>query len=226
MASLEKTLLPGEEVVKRGALSPLRLYGDLAVVGVALALGISGAVLGFTGVGLGVAGVGALVLVAGLWRLGKTMILRRGTEMVVTNKRVLIRIGVFSKDSDEMFLNKIESVEVEQKLWERMANVGTVLVHGSGEGVLRFAGIAEPHEFRKACLGAVEVERAAMQGGNSAGRAGASGEPGTVFEVQVVDVPGAAARWIEVRAATAEQARTLAAAAGVQAGEARLKRIG
>lgn len=225
MASLEKTLLPGEEVLKRGALSPLRLYGDLAVVGVAVALGIAGLVLGVTGVGLAIAGVGALVLLVGLWRLVKTMILRRGTEMVVTNRRVLLRTGVFAKDSDEMFLNKIESVEVDQKLWERLANVGTVLVHGSGEGVLMFAGIAEPHEFRKACLAAVEVERAGMQPSNAVGGA-VNGTPGTVFEVQVVDGAGTEARWIEVRAGSAEQARSFAAAAGVKAGEARLKRIG
>ncbi|MFT3684406.1 MAG: PH domain-containing protein [Phycisphaerales bacterium] len=226
MASLEKTLLAGEEVLKRGALSPLRLYGDLAVVGVGVALLIAGFVLIGSavgaGVGIPVAGVGGVVLLVGLWRLVKTMIVRKGTEMVVTNKRVLLRTGVFSKDSDEMFLNKVESVEVDQQLWERLANVGTVMVHGSGDGRLGFVGIAAPHEFRKACLAAVEAERA---GGSS--RAGApAAAPGTVYEVQIVDAPGGTPRWIEVRAASVEQAKALAAGAGVKAGEARLKRIG
>ena len=219
MASLEKTLLPGETVVARGSLSPLRLYADLALIGVALAMGIIGAVLGFTVVGSIIAGVGLLVLGWGLWRLGVTLVLRRGTEMVVTSRRVLLRVGLFSKESEEMLLNKIESVEVEQALWERIANVGTVFVHGSGEGQLVYVGIAAPHEFRKACLQAVEAERAAPHSPPHSA-------PSTYYEVQIVDDQGESARWIEVRASSPEQARSLAAAAGVQTGEARLKRIG
>lgn len=219
MATLEKTLLSGEEVVVRGSLSPLALYGDYALIALALGLVVTGAILGWTGVGIAVAGVGGVVLLLGLGRLGRTTIRRRSTEMVVTNRRVLIRTGVLSKETDEMFLNKVESVEVEQSLWERIVNVGTVLVHGSGEGRLEFAGIAAPHDFRKACLQAVE-QNASSKGGS------APVAVSPVFEVQVVDTPGAAARWIEVRAGTAEQAKQLAAATGVQAGEARLKRIG
>lgn len=225
MATLEKTLLPGEQVLKRGELSPLRLYGDVLVVGVGLALVVAGLMMTASGLGFPIAGLGVVVLLVGGWRLLKTMIVRRGTEMVVTNRRVLLRTGVFSKDSDEMFLNKIESVEVEQKLWERMANVGTVLVHGSGEGRLAFSGIAAPHDFRKACLSAVEAAGARGPTGG-AGAGVAAGAPGTVFEVEISDAPGGPARWIEVRAASVEQARALASAAGVTAGAARLKRIG
>lgn len=227
MASLEKTLLPGEEVVYRARLSSLPLIVDAVIVAVGLAMVIAGLLLvGTAIVGFGLMGVGGIVLMVGLGRLVRTMVMRSTTDMVVTSRRVLSRVGVLTKESEEMFLGKIESVEVQQSLWARMLNYGSVEINGSGEGELVFINVQSPHDFRKACLAA--VEQTLRGGGTAAGTAAAapSGLPGVVFEVRVQDKPGAEARWIEVRAESAERAQALAKAAGVLVGEARLKRIG
>lgn len=227
MSAFEKVLLPGEEVVYRARLSSLPLIVDGLIVTGGLVMVIAGLLLvGMVVVGFGLMGVGGIVLMIGIGRLVRTMVQRGTTDMVVTSRRVLSRVGVLTKESEEMFLGKIESVEVQQSLWARMLNYGSIEINGSGEGELVFINVQSPHDFRKACLGA--VEQTLRGGGSSSGPAGGAvvGKPGVVFEVRVQDRPGAEARWIEVRAESAEKAQALAAAAGVTAGEARLKRIG
>jgi uncharacterized membrane protein YdbT with pleckstrin-like domain len=89
-----------------------------------------------------------------LWVLGfgaliSAIISVKTSEIGVTNKRVIIKIGVFSKRSLEMLLEKIESLQVEQNLIEQMFNSGTVNIKGSGGTVTPFSSISNPFEFRK-----------------------------------------------------------------------------
>jgi hypothetical protein len=220
MGSLEKALLPGEEVLYRARLSSLPLILDGVFLAGGLAMIVAGLLLmGVPAAGFGLVGVGGIILLIGCGRMARTMVHRGTTDMVITNRRVLSRVGVLRKESDEMFLGKIESVEVQQNLWARMMNYGTLEVNGSGEGQLVFPNIASPHDFRKACMAAVE------QSLRGAGAAAAPAAPGVVFEVEVQDAPGAATRWIEVKADNPERAKALAAATGVKTGGARLKRI-
>lgn len=222
MGSLEKVLLPGEEVTFRGRLSMLPLIVDGTILLGGLVMIVGGLTLmAMPAAGFGLIGLGGVVLLIGCGRMARTLVNRGTTDMLITNRRVLSRIGVLRKESDEMFLGKIESVEVQQNLWARLMNYGTVEVNGSGEGQLIFPNIESPGNFRRACMAAVEQS---IRGGGGAGPAAAAVAP--VFEVQVLDGPGAAPRWVEVRAETAERAVALAAATGVKTGEARLKRIG
>jgi len=228
MASLQKSLLPGEEVVFRARLSALPLVLDGLIVAAGVAMGIGGVLTiptSFVVGGYVLAVAGGVVLLVGAGRMLRTLVLRNTTDMVVTNRRVLLRTGVLNKATDEMFLNKIESVEVDQNIWGRLLNYGTVEVNGSGEGELFFRSIGSPKEFRLACMAAVEQASAPRTTSTGSGVAPAAAG-GPVFEVQVLDAPGAIARWVEVRAGNAEQAKALAAATGVQTGDARLKRIG
>ncbi|MDP1661100.1 MAG: PH domain-containing protein [Phycisphaerales bacterium] len=225
MASLDKALLPGEEVLYRARLSSLPLYIDGGVLLAGLVMIVAGLMLlGLPVAGFSLIGLGGVVLLFGCGRLARTMVQRGTTDMLVTNRRVLSRVGVLRKESEEMFLGKIESVEIRQTLLARAMNYGSIEVNGSGEGELVFTNIAAPKEFRDACMNAVD-----LQGSNrgAAPATPAAGESAAVyFEVEVLDEAGSTARWIEVRAQSAESARSLAAAAGVKAGQARLKRIG
>jgi len=219
MASLAKVLLPEEKVLYRALPSRLPLFVDGAVLGLGLLMVIAGLFfLAMPAVGFGLLGVGGIVTLVGFGRLTRTMVHRGTTDMVITNRRVLSRSGVLRKESEEMFLGKVESVEVYQTLWGRLLGYGAVEINGSGEGELSFVGVQSPHELRKACLAAVEQ---AVSGRAPVVAASA------VFEVRIHDQEGGEqGRWVEVRADTAEHARALAAATGVRVSEARLKRIG
>jgi len=74
---------------------------------------------------------------------------RRGFEFAVTNKRVICRKGIVSVSTDELFLDKIESVLVKQGLLERWLGFGSVTVRGIGGSWEPFQNIADPLLLRR-----------------------------------------------------------------------------
>ncbi|HTV59444.1 MAG TPA: PH domain-containing protein [Verrucomicrobiae bacterium] len=95
-------------------------------------------------IGLGLAGLvgGALVIAGGVIR-------RTATEVGVSNKRVLIKTGLFSRRSIEVLLPKVESIGVDESVFGRMLGYGTVIVRGTGGTFETFAMIAHPNELRR-----------------------------------------------------------------------------
>ena len=71
-----------------------------------------------------------------------------GSELVVTNMRVLIKTGVIRRQTLEMFISKIESIAVDQGFFGRIFDYGTVLIRGTGGFQEPFETIARPLEFR------------------------------------------------------------------------------
>ena len=74
---------------------------------------------------------------------------RWSDEFVITNKRVIIKTGIFSRNTFEMNLNKIESVNVDQSIFGRMLGYGTITIIGTGGTRESFPDIAKAVEFRK-----------------------------------------------------------------------------
>ncbi|MBC8230730.1 PH domain-containing protein [bacterium] len=72
------------------------------------------------------------------------------SEFAITNKRVIIKVGLISRRTLEMNLAKIESVNVNQGVLGRILNYGSITVIGTGGTRERFSRISQPLEFRKA----------------------------------------------------------------------------
>ncbi|MFL6538907.1 MAG: PH domain-containing protein [Chthoniobacterales bacterium] len=72
------------------------------------------------------------------------------SELVVTNRRVLIKTGAVNRQTLEMFITKIESVGVRQSFLGRLLDYGTVIIRGTGGSDEPFQMIARPIEFRNA----------------------------------------------------------------------------
>lgn len=80
-----------------------------------------------------------------LWLMAIYEYLRlRGIEQGVTNKRVVLKTGIVSRQSEEMKLSSIETVEIEQTVLGRMLDYGTVKVTGRGISDLVFRRIDDP----------------------------------------------------------------------------------
>lgn len=79
----------------------------------------------------------------------RTYIIWRSSEFAVTDKRVLLKTGVFTRHTLETLVMKVENVGVEQSLVGRILNYGTITVTGTGATKETFERIAEPLEFRK-----------------------------------------------------------------------------
>lgn len=71
------------------------------------------------------------------------------SEFAITNKRVIIKVGLISRRTFEMNISKIESVIVNQGILGRMLGYGTIVVKGTGGTNELFKAIADPLTFRK-----------------------------------------------------------------------------
>jgi uncharacterized membrane protein YdbT with pleckstrin-like domain len=71
------------------------------------------------------------------------------SEFGITNKRVIVKIGVFRRKSLEVLLNKVEGIQVNQSILGRILGFGSITVTGTGGTKDPFHNIAAPFEFRK-----------------------------------------------------------------------------
>jgi uncharacterized membrane protein YdbT with pleckstrin-like domain len=158
MSYVDRHLLAGEVVTYRTRLH-WKVYGlpVVLVAAVLLPLAIWAARSETRAIALLPAGV-ALVVLAVAW------LRRRSSEFAVTNKRVIIKLGVLNTRSIELLLPKIEGIEVIQSLAGRLFGYGQIIVTGSGGTKEPFEGIQAPLDFRQA------VQAATDSGGSGAVR--------------------------------------------------------
>ena len=72
------------------------------------------------------------------------------TETDVTNLRVVHKTGFIKRQTFEMSVDKVESVDVNQSILGRILNYGDVTIFGVGEGGKTIDTIASPLAFRNA----------------------------------------------------------------------------
>lgn len=84
-------------------------------------------------------------------------IARRTSEFAVTNRRVIIKVGLFERRTLELNLSKIESIGIEQGFWGRLFGFGSIEVIGTGGTKEIFHRIAAPLEFRPAVQQASDI---------------------------------------------------------------------
>ena len=80
----------------------------------------------------------------------------KSTELAVTTKRVIVKHGFIRRQTVEINLNKVESIQVDQGVLGRLFNFGTLVISGTGTSNAPIAGISEPMGFRKAFIEAQE----------------------------------------------------------------------
>ncbi len=79
----------------------------------------------------------------------RPLIKTRTDEFVITNKRVIMKTGLVSRDVFEMTVTHIESINVDQSIMGRILGYGTVTIVGSGGTRESFPDIADPVRFRR-----------------------------------------------------------------------------
>jgi uncharacterized membrane protein YdbT with pleckstrin-like domain len=154
MSYIERNLSSGETVLYQTRLhwvvmiAPCIAAVVVGAVGIGLLIGAvptmseQGSNSGtLTAVGVLLLVVAAVVVAVAFWRRSKT-------EMAVTDRRVLVKVGILARRSVEIMLSKIESITVDQSLAGRIFGFGTIVVRGTGGTPEPFATIAHPLEFR------------------------------------------------------------------------------
>ena len=152
----------GEQIVFKGHpswRSTLVFYiGGLVV---AAAAGAIAALADKTGTGVGVgAAVFVIVLIVGFLR-------RVGTSYVVTNERLHIRRGLLAKHVQETRIERVQNVNTDQGILERMLQIGTVDFDTAGttDSDFSFRGVSQPERVVQAVD---RAQRAQVQAGQTA----------------------------------------------------------
>jgi uncharacterized membrane protein YdbT with pleckstrin-like domain len=122
---VDSNLIRGEQVVYRGRLSAWAFGGRIAL------------------------GVLLIPIVVGLFILAGVWIFMKSAELAVTNKRVIVKFGWIRRDTIEMNLIRVESIQVDQTLWGRLCNYGSIQINGTGTSHAPIHGVADPLTFRR-----------------------------------------------------------------------------
>jgi uncharacterized membrane protein YdbT with pleckstrin-like domain len=99
-------------------------------------------------------GIVTLPIIVGLFILGVVFVRYRSTEIAVTNRRIVVKLGFISRRTIEINVSKVESVQVTQGVLGRLFNFGTLVIAGTGATHEPLQGIADPIGFRRACMNA------------------------------------------------------------------------
>ena len=152
MSYVDKNLIPGESAFYRTGLHWIVLvwpmfwalsFGVLGLAFLVISVSVRVNPPGSAAIaGLALLGLGATAAVIGFLK-------RSATEMAVTNKRLVVKIGVLNRRTYEILLSKVESIHVEEGLLGRMLGYGSVVVRGTGGTPEPFYRIAHPLELRR-----------------------------------------------------------------------------
>ena len=74
------------------------------------------------------------------------------TEIAVTNRRVIYKKGLIRRQTNEMNMDKVESVKIDQSIIGRMLDYGNVQILGTGEGFETLRTIPSPIELRNSII--------------------------------------------------------------------------
>jgi uncharacterized membrane protein YdbT with pleckstrin-like domain len=131
----------GEQIIFQGRpswRSTLQFYvGGLLLAAMAGAIAALAKDTGL-GVGVGIA-VFAIVLLVGFLK-------RLGTRYVVTDERLHIRRGLISRHLQETRLERVQNVNTDQSVFQRILQIGTVDFDTAGttDSDFSFTGVAQP----------------------------------------------------------------------------------
>jgi uncharacterized membrane protein YdbT with pleckstrin-like domain len=146
----EKVLQPGESIKHRSKVHWI-IYlpglGGLAVAVVIFLFALSADAMD-TNLRMVVTIGAALVGIAALLKILKAWFKRWTTEIVVTDKRIIYKAGFIRRNTVEMNLDKVESVQVEQSVMGRLLDYGTLIIRGTGAGIEPVRNVGSPLEFR------------------------------------------------------------------------------
>ncbi len=141
MSYVDRHLLSQERVVYRARLSRVVFALPLGMLVAAAALPL---------VGGAALGLGALLALFALAYGVRAWMRYAGAEFAVTDRRVIMKLGLIRRMSLEIVLERVESLIVEQGVLGRVFDFGSVSIVGTGGTKDPFHLIADPLGFRRA----------------------------------------------------------------------------
>ena len=145
MSYFKEVMQPGEQVLYD---KNLHWIVYLRASFLAIPLVVVGGFFGVAGnvPALAAAIIGAIALYIHAWV--KTI----STEVVVTDKRVILKTGILIRSTMEMNMNKVETVDVIQSIMGRIFGYGTIIIRGTGSSYEPLRDVDAPIELRNSII--------------------------------------------------------------------------
>lgn len=140
MGYIENNLIKGEMVIHRATLHWIIFLWPITWLIIALP---------FFTQSYNVAIIGVFILLIAIIQSVRAFILLKTSEFGITDKRVIMKTGFIRRDSFEILLTKIEGIQVNQGIIERILGYGSIAIVGTGGSENPFSKISCPLEFRK-----------------------------------------------------------------------------
>jgi uncharacterized membrane protein YdbT with pleckstrin-like domain len=145
MGYIESNLANDEKILARGKVHwMIFLRGVIVICFGLILLGVSDR-LGFA-----IIVIGAIILFFAWLNFVST-------ELAVTSKRVIAKLGIIKRTTIELNLTKVESFHVEQGILGRLLNFGTIIIRGTGGTPTPIPSISDPLEFRRVAIQTVDA---------------------------------------------------------------------
>jgi uncharacterized membrane protein YdbT with pleckstrin-like domain len=179
-----RLLTDGEEVVVDVRPHWWYLAGPVLVLGVVIIAAISAAVLAAPS---WLAWVAIVALaVAAIWLVGR-YIRWSSTSLVVTNRRLISRTGVFVRTSREIPLPALTDISYRQSLLERIIGAGDVLLESAGrQGHEVFPDLPRPARIQQAIVVQLDQMRRQSSAGSEAGGPSAWSIPAQIDQLDAL----------------------------------------
>lgn len=144
---IAKAMMPGEEVLVEGYLHWVHRIGAWVAGGLGIILLGASVALPILVV------LSAFCLIWGLYIHFKVQY----TQMLVTNRRVILKTGIISTHTEELKNVKVESIEIDQPIMGRLMGYATIHFTGTGSSDVYFTDVADPWELKKAIEAVIDT---------------------------------------------------------------------
>lgn len=94
-------------------------------------------------------GAGGFFILIAIFIFFPRFIRYMSSDFGITNRRVIMKVGILRRRSLEVLLNKVESVLVRQSAFGTVPRFGSITVTGTGGTKDTFHNVSGPVEFRK-----------------------------------------------------------------------------
>ena len=158
MTYVKQTLAPGEDILKRANFNWTYSVGPFFWFFLGIAPAVYLGITQLTGELPGdpniLYGLSAVPGVIGLGILLGHFVHLQTTEIVVTSFRFVYKTGLVSRQTKEVSLNKIEEINLQQTILGRVFGYGSLVLRGTGVGVIELPNIDNPVQLRRVIEGA------------------------------------------------------------------------
>ena len=129
---VDSALLPGEEIIVEAKTHWALFIAPGLLFLFSLALGKIGPLF---------------FMIAIFWAIFRALVFIT-TELALTNKRVIAKSGIISRNVIDVSLSKVEGVTYNQGIIGRIFGFGSISVRGTGVGQVPIKFIAQPEHFK------------------------------------------------------------------------------